>query len=248
VVSPEDSALIAIREVATGTRGKAIKGCVVKRYEHRTPVMCPGFTVHLRDASGEVQVVFFSEAADMFRESTAMQVGSEVRLTGFEKKELTTEKELRYAPTAQRHKLVYNRMQGHEVKLVPKPSWPPAPTSVPAPAGDEPLTVADVSHQADKAIVSVRAFVLVAGDVLADPPKDWGGSGLFRRVLLTESLEQDAPRCFWALRGRKAQEATHSRLLCRRRILITKAHVSHATIDGRPQQILVGCHEWKHEP
>lgn len=169
--------------------GRTVVGRVVRKTLHGTGGGC---TVLLKDATGEVHVKLWGEAARLHRDSRELQPGREVQLEGFKLKELRTEKELQWAPSGRRHELVFDNPRTVKITAIGGLQERPL------------LSLAQLGQQMSESQVKVAAFVISLGEL---EDKSRGGAPLlFRQIQLGEGpTAGNEATTLWTLWGETAQ-------------------------------------------
>jgi len=203
-----------------------VEGTVRHRCDHKTG---GGFQVRICDATGEIDVKFWREAADFFREHDGLRQGALVRLRGFRRIKLKDKVQLGFAPAGRSYDLSFDSSQGAQIEVL----CAPAPQA--ADNGEE-LDLTEALLRPAGRRVNIKAWAVAVDDDSTAKRTRNDDAVIFRVVWLATSLNNFAPRTRWVIWNDIAQHYGPNQLL-RKHVRIRGAQIK----EWNGSKQLKGC-------
>jgi len=192
--------------------GRALLGRVQTRSDFATGT---GFRVRLKDSTGEIDVKFWSRAADDFKERSGLQPGAVLQIQGFKTRKLTGPNQIEFAPAGRSIELVFDNQSDIQIEVLSLPTEA-------EPSRD--LTPAEAIRKPERTVVSVIGWVVAMSDLQDMDCKD-GKQMVMRELWLAEALDAEvSARARWVLWNDMAQ-AWGPKSLYRKKIVLRGARV-----------------------
>lgn len=170
---------MSIQDLDAQKHAGTLVGRIAKRYMHRTG---NSFHIRIRDATGEIDVKFWNEAAESYKDDPRLSEGHIISIRGFKFIEIKEkDKEYEFAPAGRKHSLHFNYTR--EVQLEASSSGA--------------LSVAQ-ALELDKGCFDLQAWVVDAEEN-AQEVETVNGKMVRRFLYVADSLQEGLPRTKWTL-------------------------------------------------